>query len=77
MIVAYGCNKSWYKYLVVNIYSLLRHNEKVKKIYILCEDDDFNEIQYLSKIRDKFNVEIVVLNVENKISDYFTSKRDL
>lgn len=76
MIVAYGCNRGWYKYLVVNIYSLLRHNDKVKKIYVLCEDDDIENIKYLSKIRDKFDVEIVVLNVKNKISKYFTNSHN-
>lgn len=51
-----SCNLKWYYYLLVNIYSLLKSNSKIKKIYLLVETEDINVIKYLSNVRDKFNV---------------------
>ena len=53
MIFAYGCNKSWYKYLVISLYSLLRTNKNIKKIYLLLETnniDDVPNLRYLVNI---------------------------
>lgn len=74
MVVVYGCNSNWYKYLVVNIHSLLRHNKCVNKIYILCENDTIKDIDYLEEINNKFDVCIKVIDVREKISEYFDDK---
>ncbi len=74
MIVAYGCNRKWYKYLIISIYSLLRNNNEVKKIYILCEDDSINKIQYLEKIINKYKIECTVINITPTINKYFKNK---
>ncbi len=74
MVVAFGCNKNWYEYLVVEIYSLLRHNKNVDRVYILCEDDSIDDIKLLSDVKNKFNVDIIVMNVVNSISKYFVNK---
>lgn len=71
MVVVYGCNRGWYKYLVVGIYSLLKYNPSVEKIYILCEDDSINDIDYLSEISQEFNVEMVVQNIVPLINKYY------
>ena len=73
MIVVYGCNKNWYKYLVINIFSLLKYNKEVKKIYILCED---KEIENIDKIREYFNVDIEIILIENTINKYFTNNKN-
>ena len=74
MIVAFGCNRKWYKYLVVEIYSLLRHNNSVSKIYVLCEDSSIDDVDYLSVVKKKYDVDIVVMNVVDSISKYFHNK---
>ena len=74
MIVAYGCNRDWYKYLIINIFSLLRHNKEVKKIYILCEDNDINKIKDLDIIIDRYDIECKVINITPIINKYFKNK---
>lgn len=70
MVVAMSCNSKWYYYLVVNIYSLLKSNSKIKKIYLLVETEDINDIKYLSNVRDKFNVEFVLINFNKHCNKY-------
>ncbi len=70
MIVAMSCNENWYKYLVVDIYSLLRFTKNVKKIYLLVETEKINDIKYLDLIQKKFPVEIELINYNNIIKNY-------
>lgn len=68
MIVVYGCNRAWYKYLVISIFSLLKYNKHVKKIYILCED---KEIENLDKIKQFYNIDITIILIKDVIDKYF------
>ena len=71
MIIAYGCNKNWYEYLVVNIYSLLSTNKKVKKIYILCETENIEDIPHLKDLADDYkDVEFVLIDFNKKKMSY-------
>ncbi len=74
MIVALSCTKNWYYYLVVNIYSLLRNNKNVKKIYLLLETDKIDDVQYLKELSQKFKVEIEVINITKHQKDYLSDK---
>lgn len=66
MIVAMSCNKNWYNYLVVDIYSMLKFSKNIKKIYLFVETDRINDIKYLDLVQKKFNIEIVLIDY-NKI----------
>ena len=68
MIIAMGCNKDWYHYLVVDLYSLLESNNKVKKIYLLLETSKVKDVPNLDKLIKKYNVEFKLINF-NKIFD--------
>jgi lipopolysaccharide biosynthesis glycosyltransferase len=59
------CTNNWYYYLLVNIYSLLNTN-KVKKIYLVIEDDNIQDIE---KLCNKYNVQVEFINI-NKIDNY-------
>lgn len=69
LIIAMSCTKSWYHYLMVDIYSLLESTKDVKKIYLLIETTDINEIPYLKKIKEKYNIEFKLIN----LNDYLIS----
>lgn len=74
MIFAFGCNKSWYKYLVVSLYSLLRTNKNIKKIYLLLETekiDDVPNLKYLTN--NNRNVEFVLINFKNERNKYVSN----
>ena len=58
MIIALSCNENWYKYLVVNIYSLLKCTKNVKKLYLLLETDKIDDVPDLDKVIAKYPVEI-------------------
>lgn len=70
MVIAMSCNTNWYYYLVVNLYSLLNSNKKVKKIYLLVETEDINDIKYLSKLKERFNVEFVLIDFNKHCNKY-------
>ena len=72
MIIAMSCTKNWFKYLVVNIYSLLYFNKTVKTIYLFVDANDISEIKYLDKVQSKFNVEIKIINIENILDNYLS-----
>lgn len=74
MVVVYGCNRDWYKYLEVNIYALLKYNHTVEKIYILCEDNNMNNFNYLKKIKSTYNVDFIIYNITDLIYKYFNGK---
>lgn len=69
-----GCTKDWYKYLVVDVYSLLKFNTNVKKIYLFLETGDIKKIKYLEQIRNKYNVEINIINFSNYMDKYLDDK---
>lgn len=50
LIIAMSCNKEWYHYLVVDIYSLLECTKNIEKIYLLVETDKVSDIPYLKNI---------------------------
>ena len=72
MVVAMSCNENWYKYLVVDIYSLLKFTNSVKKIYLLVETEDINDIEHLDKVKKFFDVEIVLLNFHKFSFNYLS-----
>ena len=55
------CTKNWYYYLSVAVYSLIITN-KVKKIYLVIEDDEISDINVLC---NKYNVKVEYLNINN------------
>lgn len=65
MKIAFCCTRNWYYYLLVNIYALLNTN-KVKKLYLIIEDDNVKSIKDLC---DKFKIEVEFINI-NKIDEY-------
>lgn len=71
MKVVYCCTKSWYHYLCVAIYSLLKYND-VDTLYLFIEDDDFEE---LNNIRNLFDIKIIIFNY-NKILDNYLDKNN-
>ena len=74
MIFAYGCNKSWYKYLVISLYSLLRTNKNIKKIYLLLETNNIDDVPNLRYLANKHsNVEFVLINFKNERNKYVTN----
>lgn len=66
MKIVYACTKSWYQYLLVTLYSLLKYNE-VEKLYIFLEDDTLN-LDVLKKMYK--NTEFIVINYENILENY-------
>lgn len=74
MVIAMSCTKEWYHYLMVSIYSLLECTCTVKKIYLLVETCDVNDIPYLNEIIQKYNVEFILINIKEhlleNISDF-------
>ena len=72
VVVAMSCNEAWYKYLVVAVFSLLKFNKNVKKLYLFLETDNIEEVKYLKEIRDTFNVEFQLFNYNNIIDGYLS-----
>lgn len=68
MIIALACNKNWYKYLVVNIYSLLKSTKNIKKIYLLLETNNIKEVPKLEEVINKYLVDIELINF-NEVFD--------
>ena len=76
MIIAMGCNTAWYKYLVVDLYSLLECTKNIKKIYLLLETDKVEDVPMLDKIIDKYPVEFVLINF-NEFFDNLVDKGNI
>lgn len=74
MIVVYGCNKSWYQHLIINIFSLLKYNKNVKKIYILCEN---SEIENLDILKDFYHINIEIILIRDIINKYFDNNKNI
>ena len=65
MNIAMACNKAWYRYLVVDLYSLLETNKTIKKIYLLLETDNADNVPMLNKLIQKYSVEFILINFNN------------
>ena len=76
MVIAMACNKEWYKYLVVNLYSLLESNKNIKKIYLLLETDNVFDVLKLNGIIEKYSVDIELINF-NLIFDNLVEKGNI
>lgn len=63
LIIAMSCTKDWYHYLMVDIYSLLECTKNVKKIYLLIETSNINDVPYLKEIIEKYNIEFKLINL--------------
>ena len=63
MIIAMSCTKDWYRYLIVDLYSLLKCTKNIKKIYLLIETDNIKEVPYLEDLAQNFNIEIKTINI--------------
>ncbi len=72
MIFALGCTKSWYKYLVVNLYSLLKNNKNTKKIYLLLETNKIEDVPNLDYLTKKYGVEFVLIDFTKERNKYVT-----
>ena len=70
MIVALSCTKSWYSHLTISLFSLLKNNNSIKKIYLLVETEDINDIPYLKLLKEKFDIELVLINANNYFDKY-------
>ena len=65
MNIAMACNENWYKYLVVNLYSLLKCTKNINKIYLLLETDNINDVPKLQELINKYPVNIELINFNN------------
>ena len=70
LVIAMACTHEWYHYLMVDVYSLLSCTKKVKKIYLLLETDNIDDVPNLGKIINKFKVDIEVINLNNHLDNY-------
>lgn len=70
MVIAMSCTQNWYHYLVVNLYSLLECTKNIRKIYLLLETDNVEDVPYLDRLIDKYNVEFVLINLNNHLNVY-------
>ena len=76
MNIAMACNKKWYYYLVVNLYSLLKSTKNIKKIYLLLETDKIKDVPRLEEILKKYPVEIELINFNN-VFDTLVKKENI
>lgn len=68
LIIVMSCTKSWYHYLMVDIYSLLECTKSVKKIYLLVETNNPEDIPDFLMIKQKYkDVEFVLLDLNQYI----------
>ena len=72
MIIAMSCTENWYHYLMVDLYSLLECTKNIKKIYLLIETDKVEDVPYLSQLISKYDVEFVLINLNNHINNYLS-----
>lgn len=69
MNIALACNEKWYPYLVVNLYSLLKCTKNIKKIYLILETNDINDVPKLGDVIKKYPVDIELINFNNVFDD--------
>jgi lipopolysaccharide biosynthesis glycosyltransferase len=70
MIVALSCTETWYHYLMVDIYSMLECTKTIKKIYLLIETNNPNDVPYLNKLQEKYKeVEFVLIDLKRYIEE--------
>lgn len=67
MVIALCCTETWYEHLIISLYSLLKHTNRIKKIYLLLETEDIKDVPYLEFLRKKYDVEFEVFNAEDYI----------
>lgn len=67
LVLAFSCSKNWYKYLCIELFSLLECTKNIKKIYLLIETEDISEIPYLKLFQKLYNVEFKLVNINNYI----------
>ena len=70
MIIAMACTKTWYDHLVVGLYSLLETNKSIQKIYLFVETENERDIKHLNRLKEKYNVELKLINANNYFKDY-------
>lgn len=66
MIIGMSATRTWYQYLLTNIFAMLSNN-KVKKMYLFIEDDYIEELELFKK---KFDTEFVCININNLKDKY-------
>lgn len=69
MIIALCCTETWYNHLSIEIYSLLECTKTVKKVYLLVETNNKEDIPYIEDLEEKYNVEFVVINISKYIDN--------
>ena len=68
MVVALVANYNWYKYMMIDVYALIKTTKDLKKIYLFTETDNIDDIPYLRDIIEKNkNIDIVVVNANKLI----------
>ena len=70
MVIALSCTENWYYYLTVTLYSLLKNNKKVKKIYLLLETSSSKDVKYLKELKKKYRVQFVIININEHQNKY-------
>lgn len=70
MIIGMSSTRTWYKYLLINIYAILCNNN-VEKIYLFIEDDYIDELEILKK---KFKTEFICKNLDNNIFNKYVTE---
>lgn len=74
LVIAMSSTKNWYHYLMVDIYSLLECTKSVKKIYLLIETTEINDVPYLKQIIQKYrNVEFKIINSHDYLINNLSS----
>ncbi len=81
MVVALVANEQWYKYMVIDVYSLLETTKDVKKVYLFTETDNEKDIPYLSEVKKKYkDVEIKVMNshkyIDENLNEYSVNRNN-
>lgn len=61
---------------MVDLYSLLKNNKNVKKIYLLLETDNINDVPKLAEIIAKYKVKVEIINFNN-IFDKLVAKENI
>ena len=63
MVVSFAATKDWYQYMMISIYSLLECTKSVKKVYLLAETDQVENVPNLNQMMEKYpEVEFVLVN---------------
>ena len=63
MVVVLVANSNWYKYLMIDVHALIKTTKDLKKIYLLTETDNIDDVPYLrAVIENNPNIEIVLVD---------------